>query len=91
MAKVNISLPDDLLSEVDSRAAEAGTTRSGFIREAATHYVTALDEEAARAARADRIGKAFEKMRSLAPLVGAPDAAACIREQRDAPPRWEKR
>jgi metal-responsive CopG/Arc/MetJ family transcriptional regulator len=91
VSKINISLPDDMLDEIDRRATEAGASRSGFVREAAAHYLTALDEEAARVARAERLTAAFQKMRSIAPSVGAPDAAKVIREQRDAPPRWEKR
>lgn len=35
MAKVMISLPDDLLARVDARAAEHGSTRSATIRELA--------------------------------------------------------
>lgn len=40
MAKVMISLPDDLLARLDARAAEQGSTRSATIRdlaEAALH------------------------------------------------------
>lgn len=91
MSKINISLPDGMLEEIDRRAGSSGASRSGFIREAAAHYLTALDDEAARAARAERVGHALEKMRSLAPVVGAPGSAKVIREQRDAPPRWEKK
>jgi predicted transcriptional regulator len=91
MGKVNISLPDGLLNEIDRRADARGSTRSAFIRDAAAHYLTSLDEEAARAARARRVGKALEKMRTLAPVVGAPGSARVVREQRDAPPRWERR
>jgi len=35
MAKVMISLPDDLLARVDARAAERGSTRSATIRDLA--------------------------------------------------------
>lgn len=91
MGKVNISLPDGLLAEIDRRATAAGDSRSGFIREAAAHYLTALDSEAARAARVERVGGALAKMRSLAPIVGAPDSAKLIRESRDDAPRWERR
>ena len=35
MAKVMISLPDDLLARVDARATERGSTRSATIRELA--------------------------------------------------------
>ena len=90
MGKINISLPDGMLEEIDRRAGASGSTRSGFLRDAAAHYLTALDDEAARSARARRVGKALQKMRSLAPVVGAPGSAKVIRELRDAPPRWEK-
>lgn len=33
MAKVMVSLPDDLLSEVDAEARRVGTTRSAIMRE----------------------------------------------------------
>jgi hypothetical protein len=91
VGKINISVPDGLLEEIDRRAGASGTTRSGFMQDAAAHYLTALDDEAASAARAKRLGKALEKMRSLAPVVGAPGSARVVRETRDAPPRWEKR
>ena len=32
MAKVMISMPDELLEQVDRRAKRAGTTRSGYLR-----------------------------------------------------------
>ncbi|MFA5844565.1 MAG: type II toxin-antitoxin system HicB family antitoxin [Coriobacteriia bacterium] len=91
MGKINISLPDGMLEEIDRRASAAGATRSGFLQDAAGHYLTALDEEAACAARAKRVGHALQKMRSLAPVVGAPGSAKAIREIRDAPSRWEQR
>lgn len=91
MGKVNISLPDGLLEEIDRRADQHGMTRSGFLREAAGRYISTLDEESQARAREKRLGQALEKMRSIAPSVGAPDAAKVIRELRDAEPRWEKR
>lgn len=35
VAKVMVSLPDDLLREIDSEATRRGTTRSGLLREVA--------------------------------------------------------
>ena len=90
MGKINISLPDGLLEEIDRRADAAGATRSGFLQDAAAHYLTALDKEAARSARERRMSRALEKMRSLAPVVGSPGSAKVLRETRDAPPRWER-
>jgi metal-responsive CopG/Arc/MetJ family transcriptional regulator len=49
MAKVMISLPDELLARVDARASERGSTRSATIRELAE---AALGERQRRLARA---------------------------------------
>lgn len=40
--KVNVSLPKQLVSEIDTAAEELGVTRSGFIAEASSRYVTDL-------------------------------------------------
>jgi metal-responsive CopG/Arc/MetJ family transcriptional regulator len=90
MSKINISVPDEVLDEIDRRARSAGTTRSGFLRDAAAHYMTALDEKAAAEERSKRVLTALDKMRSLAPSVGAPGSGTVIRELRDAAPRWDK-
>ncbi len=90
MSKINISVPDGILDEIDRRAESAGTTRSGFLRDAAAHYMGALDEQTAAKERSKRMLSALDKMRSLASSVGAPDAATMIRELRDTAPRWEK-
>lgn len=56
MAKVMVSLPDDLLAEVDAEARRRGTTRSGVMRDFADR---ALRER--RSARAAAISKLLEK------------------------------
>ena len=88
MAKVNISIPDGMLDEIERRASLSGTTRSGFIQEAAAHYLTALEQEEARRERADVIGRAMEDARTVAKEIGPVDGTAIIRQFRDAPPRW---
>lgn len=89
MAKTTISVPDSLLAEIDRRAAAAGTTRSGFVQEAAARYITALDEEQARAAREKRIGEAIKKIREVAEhMPPGTDGTAIIRHFRDMPEPW---
>jgi CopG family transcriptional regulator/antitoxin EndoAI len=39
MAKVVVTMPDDLLREVDSAAKETRTNRSQFLRQALTRYL----------------------------------------------------
>jgi hypothetical protein len=53
MAKVMISLPDELLARVDARASERGSTRSGTIRELT---------EAAFGQREDRLAQRMSQL-----------------------------
>lgn len=89
MAKTTISVPDALLEDIDRRAAETGTTRSGFVQEAAAHYIATLDAEQARAERAERIDAAIDKMREAAThMPKGTDGTAIIRRFRDMPEPW---
>jgi predicted transcriptional regulator len=83
MAKVNVSMPDALLAEIDGLALELHRTRSGLVQEAAAHYVADLKGERARIAHEQRVLKAMEAMRQIALEVGPFDATAAIRADRD--------
>ena len=50
MTKLNISMPQELLAEIDAEAGALGLSRSGLIQEASARYVTAAraDREAER-------------------------------------------
>jgi predicted transcriptional regulator len=50
VAKVMVSLPDDLLAEVDRTARLRGTTRSGLLAEAARRELERRNPDAMRAA-----------------------------------------
>jgi len=89
MAKTNISMPDALLSEVDRRAKAARTTRSGFIQEAAAHYIATLDATDEVARRSERIARAIEDMAEIGrALPQRPLGVDLIRSQRELPPSW---
>ena len=89
MAKINISMPDGMLEDIDRRAARAKATRSGFIQEAAAHYLTALDAQAARTARTERLGQAYDKMRQVAQhMPPGTDGTALIRQFREQQEPW---
>jgi metal-responsive CopG/Arc/MetJ family transcriptional regulator len=62
MAKVMVSLPDDLLRAVDVEAGRRGTTRSGFLRE--------LAEETLRRRSVRRAERMAEIDTMDGPLVG---------------------
>lgn len=50
-ARVTISLPDDLLAELDSAAEAQSLTRSDIVREAAGHYLASRASGAAASRR----------------------------------------
>ncbi|MGH8995961.1 MAG: ribbon-helix-helix domain-containing protein [Acidimicrobiales bacterium] len=62
MAKVMVSLPDDLLRAVDIEADRRGTTRSGLLRE--------LAEETLRRRSARRAERMAEIGHKAGPVVG---------------------
>lgn len=45
MAKVMISIPDELLARLDEQAQQRGTTRSGLIQELARHELDGSDAQ----------------------------------------------
>ena len=76
MAKVLISMPDDLVREIDEAVAAGGTTRSAFIQEAAR---SALNRPSAA-----RIDAALGRGREALAGTGAFETAALVREDRRA-------
>jgi metal-responsive CopG/Arc/MetJ family transcriptional regulator len=84
MAKVNVSLSDDLLRDVDELARTLNRSRSGFVQEAAARYVATVRAEQAEAERRSGIQSAIADMRALSAKVGTFDSTAKIRADRDA-------
>jgi metal-responsive CopG/Arc/MetJ family transcriptional regulator len=75
MAKVMVSMPDDLLAEVDAEAGRTGSTRSAVLRSFA--------DTALRRRRADRAGAMRTLLKDAAPHGGK--AAELVKASR--PPR----
>lgn len=85
MAKVNVSLPDELLEQVDELARELDRSRSGLVQEAAAHYVAHVREAQAERERRESIESAMRELRDLSQeLPGGEDAVALIRADRDS-------
>lgn len=84
MAKVNVSLPAELLDAVDELAGQLHRSRSGFVQEATAAYVVAVREAQARDERRRAIDSAIAEARALSRLVpdGA-DTTDLIRRDRD--------
>jgi metal-responsive CopG/Arc/MetJ family transcriptional regulator len=75
VAKVMISIPDDLLTRLDALARERGKTRSGLLR--------GLVERELRADVEDR-REEVERLLNLATAPMGGEAAKLIREDRDS-------
>lgn len=69
--KFSISLPEELVSDVDAIAREDGLTRSAVIREATTGYVAARKSAGYEAVRQRRIAAAIDGFDAVAADWGA--------------------
>ena len=76
MAKVMVSLPDEVLARIDGEARRRGTTRSALLREAALRELGRPDPALVMAA--------IERSRSRFASAGRFDSTALIRAERDA-------
>jgi predicted transcriptional regulator len=61
VARVTISLPEDLLARLDAEAAEAGTSRSWLAQEAMASYLSQTAEERDAADRHRRADELIER------------------------------
>jgi len=75
VAKVMISMPDDLLARLDAQARASGETRSGFLRRVAERELTG---------GADQRRAEIAKLLALATGPKGGDAAKLIREDRES-------
>lgn len=76
VAKVMISIADDLLERLDAQAKSVGKTRSGFLRQLAEQELASAD-----ASRRQEVERLLEAL-AAEPLGG--NAAQIIREARDS-------
>lgn len=84
MAKVNVSIPDDLLVQVDAIAHALHRSRSGLVQEATAQYVARVNDETARAERRRSIESAMTTAREIAGRVpDGEDTTEIIRRDRE--------
>lgn len=76
MTKVLISIPDELLAEIDREAARAGITRSGYLQAAARDALSTPTHA--------RIAEAVARGRDALHPTPAFESADVIRRDRDA-------
>lgn len=74
--KLSVSLPEELVSDLDELAAADASSRSAVIREAAAEYVTRRTAAARERERRDRVGRAIEGFERLASEWGPDERTA---------------
>ena len=85
MTKLNISMPQELLDEIDAEASVLGLSRSGLIQEATARYVVTTREDREAEVRRLRVEAAAERMRRIGVDFGpAGDTAQLVAEARSA-------
>jgi metal-responsive CopG/Arc/MetJ family transcriptional regulator len=87
--KVNVSLPPDLVAEIDAVAAERGLSRSGFIAEASAHYLADQKALSVEEQRKRDIDRAMADIRERGKKIPRDyDYVAAIREDRERRRIW---
>jgi len=86
MTKLNISMPQELLDEIDAEASALGLTRSGLIQEASARYVTQARSDREAEVRRLRIEASARRMREVGQKLGltGADPVALVAESRAA-------
>jgi len=80
VVKINVSLPEGLLRQLDQAAREAHTSRSAFLAQAAKRYLDEKEEER----RMEKRRQAADSIRRIAEEIGPWDGTAEILKWRDA-------
>ncbi len=93
--KVNVSLPEHLVSEIDETAEELGLSRSGFIAEASARYVADLKNLSAEELRRKNAERAIASMRRIGAKLTPDDIQGMMDQlrrdrERDTPEGWER-
>ncbi|MEW6088272.1 MAG: ribbon-helix-helix protein, CopG family [bacterium] len=83
MAKINISMSDDILAEIENKRKEKHLTRSGFLRKAFESYIRVLEDEKLEEEKKRGIEKAIELQNEIREKVGEYDFAEDLRKWRE--------
>lgn len=88
--KVNVSLPPDLVEDIDATADELGLSRSGFIAEASARYLADVHNLSAEERRTKDIERGIASLRRIGGrLPAGTDLLEHLRHdrERDTPPK----
>jgi len=84
MSKVNISISDEILDEIDKIRKEKGITRSEFLRKAFKTYLEVLTEEKKEENKRKGIEKAIQLQDEIRKAIGKWDSTEDLRKWREA-------
>ncbi len=85
MPRVNVMLPEDLLTQIEQVAREEGVNRSKLLRKAVLAYFEQRQADSQRRRRQTDIQRAMEIQDSLRQAVPPWDVVKALREQREEP------
>ncbi len=93
--KVNVSLPEHLVAEIDEAAGELGLTRSGFIAEASVRYVADVKNLSAEELRRRDIQRARATWRRIGSTLTEDDIQGMMDQlrrdrERGMPEGWKR-
>jgi metal-responsive CopG/Arc/MetJ family transcriptional regulator len=83
MAKINISIPRDILDEIDKLSKEENMTRSELLRTAFKAYLEVLSAEKREKKRQEAIDRAIQAQDDIRQEVGDMDLIEELRKWRD--------
>lgn len=84
MSKVNISISNEILEEIDKIKKEKGITRSEFLRKAFKTYLEVLTEEKKKEKKRKGIEKAIQLQDEVREAIGKWDSLEELRKWREA-------
>ncbi len=82
--KINITLPEEDIRELDTFVQRQGDTRSGFIRRAMQFYIEQKEKEEKEKEKREGMARAALEIKELREKSGEWDGAAEIRKWREA-------
>ena len=86
--KVNISLPEDLVDNIDEVAGELGLSRSGFVAEASARYIADVKNLTAEERPLRYIQRARATWKRLVATLTAQDIQVMMDHTRRVRPRY---
>ncbi len=83
MAKINISISEDILEEIEKKRRERHLTRSGFLRKASEAYLHILEEEKEKEEKKRGVERAIKIQDEIREKIGKWNSTKALRIWRE--------